>query len=233
MRAPAQTKIFGFRIGVDPKILAGILIAFAAILFWYNMRSGDDTGPSTSAIHRDTAAPVAPVRPNGAAKLRRGQNANDRGTLRLRPIDPTRGDVDPTLRLDLLAKLQNVEAATVGRSLFDMGPAPLTPAQAELLKHPPVVPPKPPAPINPPHGPTAEQALNIPLKYYGFVKSGAGNQGDQGLFLDGDNVVVGSEGETVMKRYLIVALTPTSARLEDVQLKKGQMLPVIPAAATP
>jgi hypothetical protein len=46
-------------------------------------------------------------------------------------------------------------------------------------------------------------------------------------------VVVGSEGETVMKRYLVVALTPTTARLEDVQLKKGQTLPVVPAAPTP
>jgi hypothetical protein len=55
-------------------------------------------------------------------------------------------------------------------------------------------------------------------------------QGDQGLFLDGDSVVVGSEGETVMKRYLVVALTPTSARLEDTQLRKGQTLQVVPAA---
>jgi hypothetical protein len=76
----------------------------------------------------------------------------------------------------------------------------------------------------------AEPPVNIPLKYYGFVRSGEKNQGNEGLFLDGDNIVVGREGEVVMKRYLVVALTPTSARLEDTQVKKGQTLPVVPAA---
>jgi len=230
MAARAQTKIFGIRIGIDPKILAGALIVLAVLLFWYNMRSDDDTGPSASTIRRDAAPPAVPVRPSSVARMRRSQNANNGDTLRLRPIDPTRGDVDPTLRLDLLAKLQNVQPATVGRSLFEMGPAPLTPAEQALLKHPPAVPPRPVTPpVNLPSKP-AEMPLNIPLKYYGFVKSGATSQGNQGLFLDGDNVVVGSEGETVMKRYLVVALTPTSARLEDTQLKKGQTLQVVPAA---
>jgi hypothetical protein len=231
MSARAQTKIFGIRIGVDPKIVAGAVIALAVLLFWYNLRTGDDSGPSTSTVRRDATAPAAiPVRPTAVGRLRRSLNANNGGTLRLRPIDPTRGDVDPTLRLDLLAKLQNVQPASVGRSLFDMGPAPLTPAEAALLKHPPPVPPRPVTPPVTSSLKPGELPLNIPLKYYGFVKSGMKTQGDQGLFLDGDSVVVGSEGETVMKRYLVVALTPTSARLEDTQLRKGQTLQVVPAA---
>ena len=165
---------------------------------------------------------------------RRTRNPNDDAGLRLRPIDPTRGDVDPTLRLDLLARLQKVQAESPGRSLFEVGPAPLSPEDQSRLAHPPVVPKVTPQPVTPavPIVP-AEQPLNIPLKYYGFVKTGEKNTGNEGLFLDGDNVVVGSEGETVMaqmKKYLVVSLTPTSARLEDTELKKGQTLAVVPAA---
>jgi hypothetical protein len=228
-----STKIFGMKIGVDPKILAGVLIALAVVIFWYNTRSDDDSAPTSPVARHDAAEPIPAARPvTVIARSRRGQSANDRGTLRLRPIDPTRGDVDPTLRLDLLARLQNVQLASAGRSLFEVGPAPLTAAEKDLLAHPPKVTPHVPTPPMPPLGPTiaTEQPLNIPLKYYGFVKSAQKNQGNEGLFLDGDNVVVGSEGELVMKKYLVVALTPTSARLEDPQLKKGQTLPVVPAA---
>jgi hypothetical protein len=125
-----------------------------------------------------------------------------------------------------------VQLAPAGRSLFEIGPAPLTPAEKALIEHPPAVPKTRPVTPFPAPGsvPATEQALNIPLKYYGFVTAGQKNQGSRGLFLDGDNVVVGSEGELVMKRYLVVSLTPTSARLEDTQLKKGQTLRVVPAA---
>lgn len=231
MTARAQTKIFGIRVGIDPKILAGVLIVLAAALLWYNNRSDDDVPPTVTAARRDIPAATPSIRAAGTPRPRRSQMANDRGGLRLRPIDPTRGDVDPTLRLDLLARLQNVQLATPARSLFEPGPAPLTPEQEAILKNPPKVPPKAPAPpLNPGPIVPVEQPLNIPLKYYGFVKPAQQNEGNAGLFLDGDNVVVGSEGEVVMKRYLIVALTPTTARLEDTQLKKGQTLTVVPAA---
>jgi hypothetical protein len=232
MAAPAQTKIFGLRIGIDPKILAGILIVLAFGLFWYNTHSDDDAGPAVASARRDVPTPVQPVVRPRAIAPRRTRNPNDNATLRLRPIDPTRGDVDPTLRLDLLARLQNVQPEAPGRSLFDIGPAPLSQADQNLLKNPPAVPKVPPHPPVTPTAPItpAEQPLNIPLKYYGFVKTGEKNEGSQGLFLDGDNVIVGTEGEVIMKKYLVVALTPTTARLEDTQLKKGQTLTVVPAA---
>lgn len=232
MSAPAQTKIFGIRISADPKIVAGILIALAVVLVWYNTRSDDEAGPTNAISPHQTAATVAPVRTPVTLRSRRSQNLSDRGTLRLRAIDPTRGDVDPTLRLDLLSRVRNAQAAAVGRSLFDLGPPPLTPEETRLLKQPPAVGPKRPVPIiAPPSQPVnAESALNIPLKYYGFVRSGEKNQSNVGFFLDGDDVVVGSEGELVMKKYLVVELTPNTARIEDTQLKKGQTLTVVPVA---
>ena len=235
MAAPAGTKIFGLRVGVDPKILAGGLVGLAAILFWYNSKSSDEVPApaTTTAVRGDVAnAPeTAAVRPRTPASARRTRTTNDNGSLRLRPIDPTRGDVDPTLRLDLLSRLQKGQQAASGRSLFDIAPAPLPAADQKLLKNPPAVPKMPPpnsAPVV-----ATEQPLNIPLKYYGFAKTSDKNEGNEGLFLDGDNVVVGTEGEVIVKKYLVVALTPTSARLEDTQLKKGQTLSVVPAAPTP
>jgi hypothetical protein len=77
--------------------------------------------------------------------------------------------------------------------------------------------------------------VNIPLKFYGFANPAAQGpgKGKQGLFLEGDNVVVASEGELVDHRYLVVELTPVTARLEDTQLKQGQTLPVVPEAKLP
>jgi hypothetical protein len=238
MAAPAQTRIFGIKIGVDPKILVGGLIVFAGFIFWYNSRSDEDVPASAPVAHHE-ADPLNPVvttptaiRPKSPVSRRAKSNDADRGTLRLRAIDPTRGDVDPTLRLDLMAKVQAVQPVSGGRSLFEIGPAPLSAADQKLLDHPPAVPKVAPTPIAPagPPMPPAEQPLNIPLKYYGFVKPGEKAEGNAGLFLDGDNVVVGTEGEVVMKKYLVVALTPATARLEDTQLKKSQTLNVVPAA---
>ncbi len=73
-------------------------------------------------------------------------------------------------------------------------------------------------------------ALNIPLKFYGFVRPVGKGKSNQGFFLDGDNILIASEGEVLKGRYLVVALTPNSARLEDTQLKKGQTLAVVPEA---
>jgi hypothetical protein len=229
--ASSGTKIFGLRVGVDPKILAGGLIALAVVLYWFNSRSDTDPVPVSVPVVRPNAsiASAPAVRRRTAATRRPRNSNNDAGELQLRPIDPTRGDVDPTLRLDLLARLQNVQPAGAGRSLFEIGPAPLSAEDQKLLAHPPAIP-KPTMPSTAVQAGPIDPPLNIPLKYYGFMKPGEQSQGNQGLFLDGDNVVVGSEGATVMKRYLIVSLTPTAARLEDTELKKGQTLPVVPLA---
>jgi hypothetical protein len=228
MSAAAQTRIFGIRVGVDPKILVGGLIVLAAILFWYNSRGDEETNAPAAARVTTTAPPAPAVR--ARTTRRPAARLADRGTLRLRPVDPTRGDVDPTLRLDLLARLQTVPELTGGRNLFELGPAPLTPEQKAAIAnapkitpgplHPPVV-----APVTP-----SVPVVDIPLKYYGFVKPGDKKQTNRGFFLDGENILVASEGDVVKQRYLVVELTPNSARMEDVNLKQGQTLPVVPVA---
>jgi hypothetical protein len=224
--AAAQTRIFGFRVRVDPRILLGGLIAIAVALFWYNSRGDDET--STRPVGGNplpTTAPRVPLRPHTVVRREVKTNADRGNALRLRPIDATRGDVDPTLRLDLLTRLQAVKPEESRRSLFEVGPAPTTAAET-LVSNAPILPPKPldPATVNTP------PAIDIPLQYYGFVKGGENGESSRGLFLDGDNVLVASEGELLKQRYLVVELTPISARMEDVQVKQGKMLPVVPVA---
>lgn len=224
MSAAARTKIFGMRIGVDPKILVGGLVAIAALLFWLSSRTSDDSAAPTPGVH--TATPqVAPVHPRVAPR-RTASTTERTGSLRLRPIDATRGDIDPTLRLEMLLRLQFIKPLDGGRNLFESGAAA---SAAALAAHAPIVMPKPPPPAAIMNANTPP-VVNIPLKYYGFVRAGDPRGNNRGLFLDGDNVLVASEGDLLKQRYLIVELRDATARLEDVQLKQGQTLPVIPVA---
>src|ERR1700759_1256664 len=79
---------------------------------------------------------------------------------------------------------------------------------------------------SPPMGPV----VNIPFKFYGYVKPATKGENNRGLFLDGDNILVASEGELLEHRYLVVELTPNNARMEDTSIKLGQTLPVVPEA---
>jgi hypothetical protein len=230
--AARQTKIFGLRIGVDPKILGGGLAVLTLFFLWFNLHSSDDdehpssAGSAVAAKPRPAAANRVPVRRSNAA-------ARDRGTLSMKPVDPTRGDIDPTLRLSLLERLKAVQFHEGGRNLFEAGSEA---ANGKLPAAPkgPIVMPKPLAPPS-----VADQQLgapampvNIPLKYYGFVKPGSGGDSNRGFFMEGDNVLVGIEGDLLLSRYLIVSLTPASARVEDTQLKQGQDLRVAAEAVS-
>jgi hypothetical protein len=234
MSAASQTKIFGMRLGVNPKIVVGGLIVLAGILFWYNSSSDDGPGapPATSARREAVSAPEPPpaARPvNNIPRHVNQSSSNDRGVLRLRPIDGTRGDVDPTLRLDLLSRLRAVSQEPATRSLFEVGAIPQAGPNVAAIKGPTIIPKPLPAVTAPPPAPVTP-AANVPLKYYGFVRPVDNSRTNEGLFLDGDNVLVLSEGQTVKQRYLVVEITPLNARVEDTQIKLGQTLPVTPVA---
>jgi hypothetical protein len=106
------------------------------------------------------------------------------------------------------------------------------PTNAEITKlNTKIVPAALPTPAGPagPAAPVVPQ-VNIPLKFYGFEKPARQASVSQGLFLDGDNIIVAAEGDLVDGRYRVVSLTSQDARLEDTQLKQGQTLPVMPEA---
>jgi len=126
-----------------------------------------------------------------------------------------------------LARLQSVQPAEGGRSLFELGPAPAAANPIPAVK----IVPNPLLGMNAIHpGGAVQQAFSIPLKFYGFEKLKNKMSGNRGFFLDGDNILVASEGDLLKQRYLVVELTPSGAKLEDTQLKKGQTLPLVPEA---
>jgi hypothetical protein len=142
-------------------------------------------------------------------------------------IDPM--TIDPILRLDLLAKVQAVELAGGSRNLFQYSTAP--PVKVETLKGPePRVVPQPGsllvrAGADPakPAGPPPPPPIN--LKYYGFAT--AHNNGRKtAFFLDGDEISVAAEGETVKKRYRVVRIGVNSVVMEDTESKRQQSLPL-------
>jgi hypothetical protein len=147
-----------------------------------------------------------------------------------RPEDrPDPMHVDPTIRVDVLAKLQGVVVEGVHRSLFEFGQPPAPPAPKLAVK--PVIPdPRqieqarqaaaaaavPPAPPPPPP---------IPLKFYGYVTpSSAGNK--RAFFLEGEDIHVVNEGDLVKRRYKIIRIGLNSVVVEDTQFKNQQTLPL-------
>jgi hypothetical protein len=100
-----------------------------------------------------------------------------------------------------------------------------------MPKVPPIIP--KPFPIASGPAPMTNLGLptvHIPLKYYGFARSATKSEGSRGFFMDGDNILVATEGDVLEQRYLIVALTPNTAKVEDIQVKQGQDLQVTPEA---
>ncbi len=226
-------------LGAEPKkiaILAGLLVV-GAFFYFTNSTSGGPavtaTAPAPRAAQPVTSPRVA-ARPGGRPGPRVAQKSASQNSREFRPtfkftgIDPS--SVDPTLHLNLLAKLQDVKSEAGPRSLFEIGKEP--PAEIKV-KEPdkiavtipfvgPKEPPPPPAPPPPPKAPP------IPLKFYGFVNPSKAATDKRAFFLHGEDIIIAREGETVEKRYKIVRIGVNSAVVEDTQFKSDnqQTLPL-------
>ncbi len=213
-------------------VLGGLALV-AGYLLWSN--TGSDSSPAPTAA--DTSRAVAPAAPDQSAAPVQRRGLASRGSAEFRPrlgskrpeerVDPNK--VDPTLRLDLLAKVQNVHLEGGSRNLFQFGvaapAAPLTPIPK--VAKVPINGPVPAAPVasTPPGPPPAPQAPPIPLKYYGFAN--AKNEArKKAFFLDGEDIIVAWEGDTVKSRYKIVHIGVNSVEMEDTQFKSRQTLPL-------
>jgi hypothetical protein len=137
-------------------------------------------------------------------------------------VDPT--TVDPTLRLDLLAKVQNVNLEGGERNLFQFGAAPM-PKTPEPKIIPKAVPMEQPVETAKPAEPPKPPPPAIPLKFYGYasnVRPGI----KRAFFLQGEEIVVAAEGELIQKRYKVVRIGINSCVVEDTQFKHEQTLPL-------
>jgi hypothetical protein len=144
-------------------------------------------------------------------------------------VDPM--SIDPTLRLDLLAKVQAVNIEGGRRNLFQVGAPPLPPEPTVTMKQDAQVAQMgPQLPPGPPPAPPPPQAPPITLKYYGY-SSARGDNRKHAFFLDGEDILVAAEGETVKKRYRVVRIGVNSVVMEDTQFKHEQTLPLQEEAA--
>jgi len=232
MSASASTKVFGMKVGADRRklILLGGLVVMAAVLFFYNSGS-DAPGPQSSATTARPASsqPATPSATNARRTRRRAQRSNEHNTLRMEEVtvEAARGDIDPTLRLDLLQRLKTVKFTAARRNLFEPG-AVITP-QMPAAKPVKIIPGPLPRPGGP--NPAVVQAgpappPPIPLKFYGFAASTNGSR--RGFFLDQDNILVADQGDIVKGRYRIVSLEPKSAEVEDMVTHSRQSLMIVP-----
>jgi hypothetical protein len=200
-----------------------------------------DSSSSTTAVSRAKALPAAgevavpgAASDTGVAKRRaNGRVAGDfRPKLRsARPeerLEPTK--IDPTIKLMLLARVQNVAMEGGARNIFQFGAAtPITPATT-IPKAPKIdLRAKPgglaPAAVNP--GPPPDSsAPPIPFKYYGY-SSVKGETRKKVFFLDGEEVIVVLEGDMIKNRYKVLHVGLRSVEMEDTQFKNGkQQLPL-------
>lgn len=235
------------KLGAEPKKVAALLVLIVGAVIayiWNSSSPSNSPSPSsatTAARPLPATAPVpvagrGSVRPPTRASIARTGSQGNRGsalqefrpTLKPKdPIDPSR--VDPTLHLELLAKLKNVTIGGGGRTLFDFASAPAP--KVEIAKVGPVVPghvaspfigpidkKDPPPPPPPPPAP-------IPLKFYGFTNTlNAGKK--RAFFLEGEDIFVAGEGDMIKNRYKVVRIGINSAEVEDTTNKNKQTLPL-------
>ena len=238
-------------LGAEPKkvVILGGLVLVGGYFFYSNVISDSNEGPPRQSQSGPAAAKnsdlknaldgTAPVATAARGPVVRSVSKTTKTSEEFHPslkrnpddaIDPT--SIDPTLRLDLLARVQNQQLETAGRNPFQFGqppPPPVPPApkldakalaaakakeQAAAAAQPKVDP-----------GPPKPAPLNLPWKYYGYT-SPRGSTQKRAFFLDGEDILTANEGEVLKKKYKVVRIGVNSVVMEDVDTKSQQTLPL-------
>jgi hypothetical protein len=187
--------------------------------------AAEATGAAPAVVPAPLASsqPSAPPRRLGASSRSRGDEFHPslRSKRKEDQIDPL--TVDPTLHLELLAKVQDVKLAGGQRNLFQFGEAVrLAGDEPKIVPKreaygPPVPPPPPPPPGPPPVVPPPPMTM----KYYGLATKRIDGK-KTGFFLDGEEIILATEGMVVKKRYKVVRINAESVVLENVEFKNQQ-----------
>jgi hypothetical protein len=161
-------------------------------------------GPSTATAGAESAVPPP-------AATHASGRAGTKGSKK-----PHVENLDPTLRLDLLAASEQTEYEGSGRNIFVSRADdvviqnPVSNGSLDHGKNGGIE-----GAVNPYITPTVPAPPPIPLKFYGFASTvGAAKK----IFLksgDGD-VFVAGEGEIVDRRYKVIRITPTSVSIQDM-----------------
>lgn len=222
-------------LGAEPKkvMILGGLALVGGYVFYTNVLSTDTPAANPPKSAAPAAAQIAAPAPSaGQANAFRKKSIRVSGefrpTLKFAPGErPNFATLDPTLRLDLLAKVQGIAPEGGARSLFAFSTAPPPPPTAQtaaVVIHPKrkvFGPEPPPAPPGPPAARVEPPPPPISLKFYGYSAPRADGQ-KRAFFLDGDDIFVASEGEMVKKRYRVVQIGINSVVMEDTQFKNNR-----------
>lgn len=166
------------------------VVALLAVAYEFIPFFADSPAPASSA---QAAAPLPSRAPARVAK---------------KPVTKTRAEnLDPTLRLDLLAMSEKTQYEGTGRNIF------VSQAENVVISHP-IASGATDAPQIGYQTPPPPQAPPIPLKFYGF----ASRPGEpKRIFLKlGEDVFVAGEGEIVDRRYKVIRISPNSVEIQDV-----------------
>ncbi|MCC7175486.1 MAG: hypothetical protein IT159_09850 [Bryobacterales bacterium] len=223
------------KLGAEPKRLAilGALLLLAGYFLYTGVfrESASPPPAATGAAGRpvpridqvpDVGRPVprAEARPRGE----RPSLQDFKPSLRPARVDEQAdlNSAEATLRLDLLARVAGVKIESGNRSLFEFS-APPPPPEPKVIPAAKIqtVPPPPPAPERKPAAPP------IPLKFFGYATSSR-LVNRRGFFMDGDQILVGAEGEVLKKRYKVVKIGVNSVVMEDLEFKTEQTLRLEP-----
>jgi hypothetical protein len=218
-------------------VLVG-LVAVAVVIWLYQFQSSPTTpaaAPPARSIptaRKELRATADEILENRSApKSRPGNRSSDfKPSLKKKPGELDADKVDPTLRTDLLEKVQSVEYQGAERNLFQFGaakPKP-TPQQIEDAKKEAAQAAEKlaaEAKNTPPAEPAKPQAPPINLKYYGYANR-PGDLRKRAFLMDGEDIVVATEGEVVKKRYKIVRIGVNSIVMEDLDFHNQQTLPL-------
>lgn len=225
-------------LGADRKrlvVLGGLVVVLGAVYFINRIPgSGTPQPQAASTLPNDPAAlkrlpstSVTPL-PPPRQTARRGETAiqDFKPSFKL-PEGTDVSRIDPTLKLDLMAKLRDLPLEGGDRSLFDFGapPKPATPPPPVQPIKPVTPPPAPAAPATP-VAPVKPPLPPIPLKFYGYVNAARGGL-RQAFFLDGDDIFVAGENDMIRSRYKVIRIGVNSAVVEDTTNKNQQTLPLV------
>ncbi|MBI3696015.1 MAG: hypothetical protein HY238_14390 [Acidobacteria bacterium] len=219
-------------------VLIGLL-AVAVVLLYQQFFSGP-AGPAAASTPRSPAPAARQIRAaadeilaDRAAPKTRNTRTNSDFKPSLKMGKPGEGPdperVDPTLRTDLLAKVQAVTYEGAERNLFQFGARQVKPtpqqieaakkeaaaAAAKIASAPPAKTAEPPKPQAPP----------INMKYFGYVNR-PGDARRRAFLMDGEDILVAVEGEVIKKRYKVVRIGLNSIVVEDLDFKAQQTLPL-------
>jgi len=231
------------RLSAEPKWKLGLLVGAVVVLGWLLyvnvLAPSSDAPAATQAASAVQAANPNPDIAGGALRppapetrqrssLRPGQaSLRPEFKLGLNDKQPDPAATDPTLRLDLLAKVQAVAMAGGVRNLFQFGAAPLpprpepkiVPMNGRAAGAPPV------GPVAPPTPPPKPPPPPIPLKFYGYAAP-APTGAKRVFFLDGEDIIVAAEGQLIKNRYKVLRIGINSVAVEDTQFQHEQTLPL-------